>query len=249
MAQPAVNFEDGGRRDWTQLIPAEEWRLHRAALGLIEERNLQFAIGGGLAFSEYSGRWRYTKDIDLFVLPRDRQAFVDAITEAGFEDMYDQEPYDRAWIYRGIQGEAIIDIIWQMANARAEVDEEWLRGPSLSVHGLELRLIPLEELIWAKVYVLQRERTDWPDLLNLLNTQADDIDWRHLIERMEGDRPLLAGLVSTFSWMCPDTAQKFPSWLWPELGLERPQPNGSGDRARVDLLDSRDWFGPTQEES
>ena len=29
-------------------------------------------------------------------------------------------------------------------------------------------MLPPEELIWAKLYVLQRDRSDWPDILNLL---------------------------------------------------------------------------------
>lgn len=235
--------------DWAGLIPDEEWALYRCALDGAGERGIPFALGGGFAFSYYSRRWRDTKDLDLYVLPDDRERMIETLTGAGFHDCYDRKPYDRAWIYRGCRDGVIVDVIWAMANGRAETDVEWLRrAQCVEVKGLRLRVLPPEELIWAKLYVLQRDRCDWPDLLNILFTQGPNLDWAHLLERVGEDARVLGGLLSLLAWMCPGTAGRLPEWLWDRVGLLPPAAGTSpaAERRRVALLDSRDWFGPGQ---
>jgi len=233
--------------DLTGLIPAEEWPLDQAALEALRKRGLRFALGGGLAFSAYSGRWRNTKDMDLYVLPSDREAAVEAITSVGFEDYYGQEAYDRSWIYRGFKAEDIIDVIWTMPNHRMEVDPLWLTlGEEVRMYGVNLRLLPAEELILAKLYVLQRDRSDWPDILNILMARAAQLDWERMLQRVDGDAFLLGGVMSVFRWLCPEKAQALPAWIWTRLGLTGLHVTSEKEdcQQRADLLDSRDWFGP-----
>jgi hypothetical protein len=233
--------------DWAGLIPEHDWQLYRRVLDLTLKEGIPFALGGGFAFSYYSRRWRDTKDLDLYVLPHDRERMVEILNQTGFRDLHDQKPYDRKWIYRGWLDDVITDIIWAMANQRAEVDEVWLgRSPEIELHGLKLRLLPAEELIWAKLYVMQRDRCDWPDLLNILNVRGPGLDWRHLLTRVGDDVRLLGGVMSVFCWMCPGRAVALPSWIWDRLGLHPPAAGSDCEcnRRRVALLDSRDWFGP-----
>ena len=233
--------------DWSHQVPEGEWALYRKVLGGLLEQNIPFALGGCFAFSFHARRWRDTKDIDLYILPRDRQRAIEIVERAGFQDLYQQKPYDQAWIYRGIHDGVIADIIWAMANQRAQVDEEWLeRGPEVDLRGLRVRMLPAEELIWAKLYIIQRERCDWPDLLNILYVRGPTLDWQHLLRRVEHETRILGGLLSVFSWMCPARAAELPSWLWESVGLQPPVagPNIPVDSRRVALLDSRDWFGP-----
>lgn len=233
--------------DFTGLIPAEEWPLDRAALEAVRRRGLRFALGGGLAFSAYSGRWRNTKDMDLYVLPSDREAMIEAITSAGFVNYYDQEAYDRSWIYRGFQAGNIIDIIWTMPNHRMEVDPIWLtQGEEITMYGVTLRLLPAEELILAKLFVLQRDRSDWPDILNILMARAKGLDWERMLQRLDGDAYLLGGVVNVLRWLCPEQAQALPAWIWSRMGLTGLHliSENQDCRQRAGLLDSRDWFGP-----
>src|SRR5205809_3780407 len=87
--------------DLSDNISTEEWHSHERVVQSIRRRGIRFVVGGGLAFSAYSGRWRNTKDLDLFILQSDRDAAIQSVTEAGFSDYFDQLPYDPAWIYRG----------------------------------------------------------------------------------------------------------------------------------------------------
>ncbi len=236
------------RVDWTALVPEDDWRVYARVLDECDIRGVRYVLGGGLAFSELSGRSRNTKDLDLYVLPGQRELAIEAVTAAGMHDYFDELPYDRTWIYRGRQAPLIVDIIWTSPNHRIMVDDEWLScGPTIRVHDRCVRLIPPEELIVAKLYVLQKDRCDWVDLLNVLNDQAFEFDWDRLLARVgTRDAALLGGLLSTFRWLCPNDSRGIPDYVWTKCGLlppsQAPDPGPREDRAWI--LDSRDWFGP-----
>lgn len=233
--------------NWSELIPASQWQVYRDGLSALEQRRLRFALGGGYAFSAYSHRWRNTKDLDIYVLPEDREAVVDALTAAGFDDYYEQASYDRSWSYRSIRDGTIIDVLWAMCNHVASVEETWLTlGPELDVRGMRLRLLPVEKLVWLKLYVFQRERCDWPDLLNILFTQGPTLDWGALLAELGQDRLLLGGLLAVFRWMCAAQAQELPKWIWSEVGVNPPLAwtDCWNERQQVAILNGNDWFGP-----
>ena len=124
-------------------------------------------------------------------------------------------PYDRGWIYRGNVDDIIVDIIWGMPNRRTEVDLDWVtRGPCLNLQGDRVRVLPPEELIWAKIYVLQRDRSDWPDILNLIFATGPRLDSERLLDRLGEDALLLAAILSVFRWLNPAAANRLPQWLW-----------------------------------
>jgi hypothetical protein len=230
---------------WEDRIDPGEWQVYRRVMDEAKRAGVRFAFGGAFATAVYTGDLRNTKDFDFYVLPRDREAMIGAITRAGLEDHYQRLPYDRKWIYRASTGDVIVDAIWAMANQRAPVDERWLAaGPEATILGERLRAIPIEELIWIKLYVLQRDRTDWGEVLNLIDARADEIDWYHLLDRLAEDAPLLGGTLSVFGWLAPDWARDIPEPVWIRLGLALPEPSSDPDvtRRRADLLDSRPWF-------
>ena len=246
MVQPTI--ETTRKIDWEALIPEDEWKLYKSVIDKLREVGIRFAIGGGLAFSEYAGRVRNTKDIDLYIFPSDKDSAAEAVLAAGFDDYYDQCPYDRSWIFRACKGPVIVDLIWTTPNHRMDVDPRWLtRGRDVNIRGTRLKVLPPEELMWAKMYVLQRDRCDWPDLLNMLHAIGHLLDWRHLIDRVGQDAPVLAAVLSTYRWVCPDRSASLPTWVWERVGL-RAWPEVSDERCdqRASLLDSRDWFGPKE---
>ncbi len=240
-----------GILNWSELIPDPQWHVYRDGLKALVDRGLRFAVGGGYAFSAYALRWRNTKDMDIYVLPDDREAVIDALGAAGFDDYASQSPYDRSWSFRGFRDGTILDVLWAMCNRLTPVKEAWLTsGPELDVRGMRLRLLPVEELIWVKLYVFQRDRCDWPDLLNLLYAQGPVLNWRHLLEQVGEDRRLLGAALALLGWICPARSQELPEWVWEQVGVSRPVGgrDASGDSRRAALLDGRDWFGPNRDE-
>jgi hypothetical protein len=263
MAKPRSGAKTCQTKDWSmslhiqlppepefaELISPHEWRTYAQIIEAAEARRVPIAVGGGLAFSAYSQRWRSTKDIDFYIFHKDVEEMIDIVHGAGFQDYFEKLPYDRRWIYRAHRDGIIVDLIWSMANYLAETDADWLSGGAdFQVSGTTVKLLPIEELIWAKQYLLQRDRCDWPDLLNLIYVRAAQIDWERLLRRVGPDARLLGGVLSVFSWMCPERVQAIPEWVWQRLGLLRPaecdQPPSAPEGGRAALLDRRPWFGP-----
>ncbi|MEO7299501.1 MAG: nucleotidyltransferase family protein [Verrucomicrobiota bacterium] len=232
------------RATWSQFIPDDEWACYQSAIEVVRQANAKFLIGGAFGLAVYTGRWRNTKDLDLVILPRDLDAIIHALTESGFKDYYEQVPYDRGWIYRSTRDGFIVDVIFAMANRRAEVDEEWFeRAPTISIRNEKLLVVPPEELLWHKLYVLQRERCDWPDIMNLLYENGPTLDWEHLLRRLGNDAQLLQAVLLVFDWICPQVSHEFPEWLRQRLHLPPSQADENVDwKKNISLLDSRQWF-------
>ena len=234
------------KTDWERLIPEEQWRIYIIAIEAVRATGLSFMIGGAFGLACYTGRWRNTKDLDFYILPKHRETVIDALTGAGFGDYYDRLPYDRQWIYRSERDGVIVDIIWAMANQRAEVEPDWFEyAPVVRLHGQELQVLPAEELLWCKLYVLQRDRCDWPDVMNILYAVGEQLEWDRLMRRLGDDRCLLRGAVAAFSWLSPQKALLLPEELRSE-GCPDPLGNGEMEQRRVRLLDSRPWFAAYQ---
>jgi hypothetical protein len=230
---------------WEERIPANEWEIYRQVIRDVRSAGIPFAFGGAFATAVYTGQFRNTKDFDLYILPDDRQRVIELVHRSGLTDYFERLPYDRSWIYRASQGDVIVDAIWEMANHRAAVDHHWLgAGPEVSVRGERLRAIPVEELIWSKLYVLQRGRSDWVDVLNLIDAQATAIDWDHLVHRLAEDRPLLAAVLHVYLWLVPNGAGRIPDSIRRDLGLPESLVPADPEltRERAGLLDSRPWF-------
>jgi hypothetical protein len=229
---------------WANAISEEEWDIYKSAIETLRSTGVRFLLGGGFALATFTGRWRDTKDIDFYVCPRDREAVVAALTKAGFADYYNQRPYDRKWIHRSVRFGVIVDIIWSMANQRAQVDDEWFNGSiSVSLRGEKLQVVPMEEFLWCKLYIMQRDHCDWTDIFNLVYANGELIDWRHLIERLKGDTPLLRAMLHIFGWLCPKQTRRLPGYLWKRLAMPNPALTVRPSRRdRIRLLDSRAWF-------
>jgi hypothetical protein len=237
-------------KKWPGSILPEQWEIYRQVLDAALEQKIPFALGGAFALAAHTGYWRDTKDLDLYVLPRHRERMIDVVQRVGLTDYYEKIPYDRWWIYRATADGTIVDVIWAMANHRAEIDSLWMSGPKVEIHGRRLRILPLEAMIWDKLYILQRDRCDWPDVMNLFFYAGDHVDWGVILARMGDHIPLLAAALTVFRWIAPGRAQTLPPWLWEKLELP-PMPTSplaaelpETDQWRASLLDRRSWFGP-----
>jgi hypothetical protein len=230
---------------WAALIPADQWDVLVAGTDALREAEVKFLLGGALALATYTGRWRSTKDIDTVIRPADRMRATEALQRAGFADYFSHEAYDRSWIFRGYKNDVLFDVIWDLPNHRVPIDAAWFeRAPALSLRGRSHVVVPAEELVRVKLYVMQRERCDWVDVLNVLAGCAAKIDWEWLVRRMDRDLPLLQAALAVFSWMCPGRAQAVPAWLRQRLALPASVTKDAAaiEERRVRLFDSRPWF-------
>jgi hypothetical protein len=230
---------------WGELIPEEQWGVFALGVTALEAAGVPFLMHGALALGAYTGRWRNTKDVDVIVREQDHERAIAAVRGAGFVDYHDRQPYDRSWLFRGFKDDVIFDIIWDLPNHRVMIDDGWFeRARPFWLRGRLLAAVPPEELVRVKLYVLQRERCDWVDVLNVLAGAFESIDWRWLVQRMGRDVPLLHAVLAVFNWMSPNRAVGLPAWLreqfaLPQIDVDDP---AAAEERRVRLFDSRPWF-------
>lgn len=235
--------------DWACLIPIEQKEVMREGTEAMEQVNAPFLLAGALALATYTGHWRNTKDIDVVISPDHRERVIEALRRAGFSDYFDRENYDRSWIFRGFKDGVLFDVIWALPNHRVGIDEAWFeRATSITLDGRTRLVVPAEELVRIKLYVMQRERCDWVDVLNVIAASVEQISWPWLIERMGRDLPLLHAALAIFNWMCPGRAHALPGWVRKQFALPRVETEDFGltEERRVKLFDSRPWFAPHQ---
>lgn len=236
---------------WAELIPEEQWEVLVSGVRAAREAGAPVLLGGALALATYTGRWRNTKDIDLIVKPGHEDDIVARLKAAGFVDYFETEPYDRSWIFRAVRDGVILDIIWALPNHRVPIDEAWFEhARPVALHGAEYRVVPIEELVRVKLYVMQRERCDWVDVLNALAGSVDQIDWEHLIARMGRDVPLLQAVLAIFAWLSPDRAIAIPAEVRERFALPTVESEDLAalEERRVKLFDSRPWWAAHQPE-
>lgn len=228
---------------WTKGIPDEEWAVYERVIQALRAAHIPFALGGAFALATYIGRWRNTKDLDFYILPKDVEKVKTLLAGCELSDYYPVLPYQRHWIYRAHSGGIIVDAIWAMANCRADVDSIWLNeGAKVDLRGIEVAAIAAEELLWAKLYIVQRDRCDWPDVWNLLGAVGPTLNWDRVFQRLDGDLSLLQGALSVFSWIAPERARALPTEVFQRLGLPKPENLPDEAEKHVNFIDTRPWF-------
>ncbi len=230
---------------WSSLIPEDQWRVLLGGTDALEQAGVRFLLGGALALATYTGHWRNTKDVDVIVFEADRDRAIEALKSAGFDDYFEQQAYDRSWIFRGFKDGVLFDVIWALPNHRVGIDDGWFaHARALNLRGRTFHAAPAEEIVRVKLYVMQRERCDWVDVLNILAATVEQISWPWLFERMGRDLPLLHAALAIFNWMCPGRAHALPAWLRKQFALPRIEADdlAATEERRVRMFDSRPWF-------
>ena len=184
------------------------------ALRALNEGRVPYVVAGAYAFFEYTGIYRDTKDLDVFLRRSDLDAAFDALDEAGFRT----ELVDPVWIGKGYRGEWFVDLIFSSGNGVAVVDDDWFRyAPAARVMGVPVRLAPPEEIVWSKAFVCERERYDGNDIANLLRACGDRIDWDRLLARFADHWEVLLAHLVMYRFSFPSERSKVPDWVMREL--------------------------------
>src|SRR5689334_15606868 len=84
----------------------ERNEFYRSALSLLSGSGVRFLVGGSYAFERYTGIARKTKDMDIFVLPRDCRKALFILGSAG----YGVEMTDPTWLAKAFHHRHLLDI-------------------------------------------------------------------------------------------------------------------------------------------
>jgi len=184
------------------------------ALAVLKRGSLEFLVGGGFALERYTGIARDTKDLDVFVRPRDRTDALDALGAAGYHTAV-AYPH---WLGKAQCGDHILDVIWSSGNGVTTVDDLWFRhAVGADVLGVPVHLNPVEEMIWSKSFVMERERFDGADVAHLLDAQGRRLDWDRLLWRFGRHWRVLLSHLVLFGFIYPGRRPIVPAPIMREL--------------------------------
>lgn len=192
----------------------EAQEFYRTVLGILNDSNISYMLGGAFATFKYTGIYRDTKDLDVFCKPSDHLRILKMFAEKG----YKTELTDVRWLAKVFSGEYFIDIIFSSVNNICRVDDTWLeKSTSGELHGMPTRFLPAEELLWCKIYVQNRERFDGADINHLILRYGTQLDWKRVLMRLDQHWHLLLQQVINFQFVYPAERDIIPRWLFDEL--------------------------------
>jgi hypothetical protein len=186
----------------TQSRHASEF--YKRVIDILQRHQIEFLVGGAFAFVRYTGIGKDTKDLDLFIRRSDWERATEALDAEGITTEL-TFPHWLGKAFGGREREFFVDLIFSGGNGVAEVDDEWFaNAPRDESLGYPVRLMPIEEMIWSKAFLMERERFDGADVLHLIRTRQNEIDWPRLLSRFgEHWRVLLSHLV-LFPYVYPN---------------------------------------------
>lgn len=223
--------------------------FYRHSLETLNSSSIPFLVGGAAALEVTASIRRWTKDLDIFVLPGDCRGILDFFARAG----YTTELTFPHWLGKAYRGDNFFDVIFGSGNGLCRVDPEWFEhSEPASVFGVPVRLCPVEETIWSKSFIMERERYDGGDIAHLLRSRLDRLDWERLLKRFDVHWPVLLSHLLLFRYIYPGERDRLPPGVM-QILLNRaaavPETLSAGARlCRGTLLsrssylqDVRDW--------
>jgi hypothetical protein len=207
--------------------------FYRHVISLLRGARVDFLVGGAWAFSTYTGIEARTKDLDLFLRPADVERALEALSGAGYET----ELTSPIWIAKAFHGDDLVDLIFSSGNGVSVVDDDWFtHARRASVLGHRLRLVPREEMIWSKAFLMERDRFDGADVLHLLRSAGAAIDGERLLARFGLHWRVLLAHIVLFDYVYPADRAAIPRKLREELlARARAEASGATAQARDDV--------------
>ena len=152
-------------------------QFYREVLAALADSDIPFLIGGAFAFCRHAGIDLRTKDLDLMIEQRTWPALARVLRDRG---IYATLKFPH-WLGKALSPDGQVDIIFNSGAGVSPVDASWFaHSVRATVLGHRVRLCGVEEMIWSKAFVMERERFDGADVLHLIRARADDMDWERL---------------------------------------------------------------------
>jgi hypothetical protein len=228
-------------------LEPEEREVFSQWLSALNGTGIPYLVGGAFAVHKYTGIWRFTKDLDVFLKPKDLKVALDTLADAGF----DTEVRDRYWLAKANRGPYLLDLIFGVANSYVTVDDSWFeRVCRDDIAGVQAPIMNVEEIIASKTYVTRSDRFDGSDIVHIVRAVKGNLDWDRLLVILKEDAVLLLWHLLLFDYIYPGHAEYLPQELMTDLffrarngwSQEREEKGFYGmmidpDRFRVDVTD------------
>jgi hypothetical protein len=147
-----------------------EHALKRAAAAL-RDAGIPFLLGGSLA-SWARGGPQTRHDLDLILKPEDAERALETLQQAGMRP--ERPPED--WLFKAWDGDTLVDLIY--CPKGLPVDDDLIaRGEELSVLGMDIRVMALEDVMATKLLALTEHSLRYEGLLQIARALREQIDW------------------------------------------------------------------------
>jgi hypothetical protein len=188
--------------------------FYREAVTALQETGVPFLIGGAFALESYTGLVRRTKDLDIFVRPGECDRLLSQLRRSG----YRTELRFPHWLGKAYKDGYFIDVVFNSGNGVCKVDDLWFdHAKPGDVLGQRVDIVPAEEMIWSKAFIMERDRFDGGDIAHLFRAQAKTLDWARLLSRFHRHWRILLSHLLLFGFIYPGHRLQIPSWLMTEL--------------------------------
>jgi hypothetical protein len=195
-------------------IPEADRAVYRTAMRTLQRAGVPFIVSGLYAMYEYTGIYRETKDLDLFLEPHHVIDAARALRAEGFALRLEQAH----WLAKAMLGDRQIDLIFGMGNGIALIDEQWYAHSRPGIlAGMPVRVAPPEDLIWHRLFVSERHRYDMADVVHLFVCRGDELEWDRLLARVNTHWRLLMAHIHIFDFAYPGHHDRVPRSVRDEL--------------------------------
>lgn len=195
-------------------VGASTIHFYRGVLEALDRAAVPFLIGGAYAFNHYTHVSRPTRDLDIFIKRADFERAAENLREEGFE----VELTYPHWLGKIHKGGVYVDLIFSSGNGIAVVDDVWFKyADESTLLGIRTRISPVEEMIWSKAFVMERERFDGADVIHLLLSCAEQIDWTRLLQRFGPHWRVLLSHLVLFGFAYPAHRNRIPAGVMDDL--------------------------------
>jgi len=223
--------------------------FYAQSLAVLSAAQIPFLVGGAYALGRYTGISRDTKDLDVFVRPSDARRALDLFDGLGYKTAL---PFPH-WLGKILAEDGVVDVIFSSGNGLCPVDDAWFaHAREAEIFGVDVALMPPEEMIWSKAFIMERERFDGADVAHLLRAGAETLDWPRLLRRFGSHWRVLLSHLVLFGFIYPAEAGQLPPWVMEDLmsrlrlDTDRPAPaenlcQGTFLSREQYLMDVRRW--------
>jgi hypothetical protein len=195
-------------------LPLRSRAFYRRVLDELTQAKIPFLVGGAFALEHYTGIWRYTKDLDIFMRRRHIQPVLKLLGRAGFQ----VELTFPHWLAKVYERTDFVDVIFSSGNGVATVDDDWFTyAKTGNILGASRKICPVEEMIWSKAFVMERERYDGADVAHLILAQGQKLNWARVLKRFGPHWEVLLSHLVLFGFIYPGLRKQVPDWIIQKL--------------------------------
>ena len=163
------------------------------------------------------------------------------------------EVEDERWIAKIRRGRHFCDVVFGSANGAAQITDQWFtENVTATISSVHVKLLPPTEMIWSKVFILDRIKCDVNDVAHLILRQGERVDWKRLFSYMDMHWEVLLFHLLYFRYVYPSERNRIPQWLLKELlnrlhtQMTLPPPETRVCRGRIFsrddyLIDIKQW--------